>query len=197
MYFYDKATGALASAASFGYIDFDATASGVQGFDPSVHSLQDVADAINNTFGTYCTAQIINGTLSMTAESGYTFAYGEDSAGLYPPSAEYLFHRVHLPGRGREHRGLDDTDHLNSGHVNGAGEINSGDNTTAKALAALSSTDVSITTYTAARPARPCPNTTTPWSAWSARTPPTPNTTTSIRPPWRGSWPPSRTRSRP
>lgn len=149
MYFYDKATGALASAASFGYIDFDATASGVQGFDPSVHSLQDVADAINNTFGTYCTAQIINGTLSITAESGYTFAYGEDSAGLYAA----LGLNTYFTGSTCRDAAVNtvvsnDTDHLNSGHVNGAGEINSGDNTTAKALAALSSTDVSITTYT-------------------------------------------------
>ncbi|NMC48427.1 MAG: flagellar hook-associated protein FlgK [Desulfovibrio sp.] len=149
MYFYNEATGTLASSASFGYIDFDATASGVQGFDPSVHSLQDVADAINNTFGTYCTAQIINGTLSITADSGYTFAYGEDSAGLYAA----LGMNTYFTGSTCRDAAVNtvvsnDTDHLNSAHVNGAGEINSGDNTTAKALAALSSTDVSITTYT-------------------------------------------------
>ncbi len=51
MYFYDSATGNLASASSFGYLDFDLAASGVQGFDPAVHSLNDVVSAINGTAG--------------------------------------------------------------------------------------------------------------------------------------------------
>ncbi len=156
MYFYDEDTGELAATDSFGYIDFDDTVSGVQGFDPSVHSLQDVVDAINYTFGAdnpdpaknYCSAQIINGTLSITANAGYTFAYGEDSAGLYAA----LGVNTYFTGETCQNAAVNtvvanDMDHLNSGHVNGAGEINSGDNTTALALAALSSTSVTITTY--------------------------------------------------
>ena len=148
MYFYDADTGELAATDSFGYLDFDTTASGVQGFDPSVHSLQDVVDAVNNTFGTYCTARVINGALSITANDGYAYAFGEDSAGLYAA----LGVNTYFTGETCQDVAVNavvanDTDYLNSGHVNGSGEINSGDNTTALALAELSSTDVSITTY--------------------------------------------------
>ncbi|MEF3696280.1 flagellar hook-associated protein FlgK [Desulfolutivibrio sp.] len=148
MYFYDEATGNLASAASFGYIDFDPVASGAQPFDPAVHSLNDVVDAINNTFGTFCTAQVINGTLSVTADAGYTFAFGEDSTGLYAALGINTFFTGSTPNDAAVNTVVaNDSNFLNAGHVNGAGEMNTGDNTTALSLAALSSTQVTMSTF--------------------------------------------------
>ncbi len=83
MFFYDSSTGELASGASFGPLDFGGGAM----FDPSVHSLEDVADAVNNTWGTYVTADIVNNRLRLTAENGYEYAFGTDTAGLAGGSA--------------------------------------------------------------------------------------------------------------
>jgi len=148
MYFYDSATGNLASAASFGLVDFDLAASGVQGFDPAVHSLNDVVNAINGTFGDYCTAQVINGALAITADTGCTFAFGEDSTGVYAALGLNTFFTGSTPHDAAVNSVVaNNTNFINAGHVNGAGEMNTGDNTTALSLAALSSTNVTISTF--------------------------------------------------
>jgi flagellar hook-associated protein 1 FlgK len=148
MYFYDAATGKLASAASFGMIDFDLAASGVQGFDPSVHSLNNVVAAINANFGTFCNAQVINGALSVTANPGYTFAFGADSAGLYAALGVNTFFTGSIPYDAAVNTVVaNDPNYINAAHVNGSGELNSGDNTTALALAALSGKNVSFSTF--------------------------------------------------
>lgn len=148
MYFYDAATGKLASASSFGFIDFDPVASGAQPFDPAVHSLNDVVDAINNTFGTFCTAQVINGSLSVTANPGYTFAFGDDSSGLYAALGINTFFTGSTPFDAAVNSVVaNNLDFINAGHVNGAGEMNPGDNTTALALAGLSTKKVTMSTF--------------------------------------------------
>jgi flagellar hook-associated protein 1 FlgK len=148
MYFYDSATGNLASAASFGYLDFNSQASGAQPFDPSVHSLNDVVEAINNTFGSFCTAQVVNGALSVTAKAGCTFAFGEDSSGLYAALGINTFFTGSTPGDAAVNAVVaNNLNYLNAGHVNGAGEMNTGDNTTALSLAGLSTKSVSIGTF--------------------------------------------------
>ncbi|KUG28227.1 flagellar hook-associated protein flgk [hydrocarbon metagenome] len=148
MYFYDAATGKLASASSFGFIDFDPVASGAQPFDPAVHSLNDVVDAINNTFGTFCTAQVINGSLSVTANPGYTFAFGDDSSGLYAALGINTFFTGSTPFDAAVNTVVaNNLNFINAGHVNGAGEMNAGDNTTALALAELSTKKVTMSTF--------------------------------------------------
>ncbi len=148
MYFYSEATGRLASNQSFGFLDFDAATPGVQLFDPATHSLEDVADAINGTFGTFVTASITNSRLTLTANAGFAFALGSDTTGLYAALGLNTFfeggdsvHTLGLNGMVTA-----DSDYLNAGHVNGAGELNPGDNTTALSIAELQNKNVSIGT---------------------------------------------------
>ncbi len=144
MYFYNTSTGLLASG---GALDFDPATPGQQNFDPAQHSLNDVRDAINTTYGTYVTASIVNHKLSIVAKNGYTFAFGTDSAGLNAA----LGLNTYFTGTNCRDMGINDkvttnTDYLNAGHVNGAGEMNKGDITTAKGIAELTSTKVNIST---------------------------------------------------
>lgn len=143
---YSASTGQLASAASFGPLDFG-SAAGIQNFNPATHSLQDVRDAVNRTYGTFLTAQIVNHELQITAESGYEFAFGTDTTGLYAALGVNTF----FEGS----RALDlkintkiqnDLDYIAAGHVNGAGEANAGDNTQAVAIAQLQRNKVNIST---------------------------------------------------
>lgn len=143
VYVYNASTGALVSNTS---LDFS-SAAGVQSFDPRTQSLEDVRDAINRTFGGALTATIINHKLQISADSGYEFDLGADTTGLWAALGINTFFD------GSDARSLafnasikEDLAHINAGHVNGAGEANTGDNTTALAMTHLSSNKVSIST---------------------------------------------------
>ena len=148
MYFYDSATGELASAASFGPIDFSSiNPPGIENFDPAQHSMEDVATAINDSFGTYVDASIVNHKLQLKAKSGYEFQMGTDTSGLYAA----LELNTYFSGSQTSDIELNgsvngDVDHINAGHVNGAGEANSGDNTNALGIKEMGQKDLSITT---------------------------------------------------
>ncbi|BBD07907.1 flagellar hook-associated protein FlgK [Desulfovibrio ferrophilus] len=141
LYFYDEASGELASGASFGPLDFGGGAN----FDASVHSMTDVVDAINNTWGTFMTADIVNNRVRMTANTGYEFGFGTDTAGL----AAALGVNTFFEGDSAASMEMttlvrSDPDFIASGHANGTGEINSGDNTTALSIAQLKDKVVTI-----------------------------------------------------
>ncbi len=149
MYFFSAATGELASSSSFGFLDFDAATPGVQGFNPNQHTMSDVSSAINNTFGTFVTATISNHQLMITSDPGYTFGFGTDSAGIYAALGLNTFFEG--GGDGVYSLAINDvvvadSDFLNAGHVNGAGEMNPGDNTTALDIAGLQQKEVSVKT---------------------------------------------------
>jgi len=144
IYIYTVSTGLLVSGAA---LDFDSTALGQQNFDPATTTINDVRDAINNTFGTYLTASVVNHKLSISAKSGYEFAFGTDSTGLVAALGINTFFD------GSTCRDLQvntkittNQDNLCTGHVNGVGEANQGDPTTAKAIADLRSTKVDVAT---------------------------------------------------
>ncbi|MFP4658359.1 MAG: flagellar hook-associated protein FlgK, partial [Desulfonatronovibrionaceae bacterium] len=65
---------------SSGPLDFDTGTAGIQNFDPSVHSLEDVRDAFDNV--DHISASIVSGRLQLEAEDGYDFAFGDDTSGL-------------------------------------------------------------------------------------------------------------------
>ncbi|WP_027720964.1 flagellar hook-associated protein FlgK [Maridesulfovibrio zosterae] len=148
MYFYNSTTGALASAASFGPIDFSSiNPPGIENFDPAQHSLEDVAQAIDDSFGTYVDASIVNHKLQITAKSGYEFQMGTDTSGLYAA----LGLNTYFSGSQTSDIEINgsvngDVDFVNAGHVNGAGEANSGDNTSALSIKEMGQKDISITT---------------------------------------------------
>lgn len=138
MYVYDASSGLLTSSAA---LDFGGGAS----FDPDIHSLSDVETAINNTFGDHMTAQITNNKLILSANSGKTFAFGTDTAGLNAALGFNTFFKGDSPSNVLVNEKItSDLDYLATGHVNGAGEMNSGDNTTALGMYELRETDVTI-----------------------------------------------------
>ena len=145
-YFYDAASGDLASNASFGAIDFSSVG-GTTTFNPDLHSLEDVRDAINDTFGTYMTAEISNNQLRLTAENGFEFAMGTDSTGLFAALGLNTFFQGSSAADIAVHADVNnDVDLIAAGHANGAGEGNEGDNSTAVAIGELQHKEVSIRT---------------------------------------------------
>lgn len=146
LYCYDAATGELASNASFGAIDFSSVG-GTATFDPNQHTLEDVRDAINATFGTFVTADISNNQLRLRADSGYEFAMGTDTTGLYAALGLNTFFQGSKATDIAVNADVNnDVDLICAGHANGAGEGNEGDNTTAVAIAELQHKEVSIRT---------------------------------------------------
>ncbi len=143
---YEKNTGALAQ---FSALDFDSVASGIQNFDPAVHSLQDIITAINDTFPGMLTASAPDNHLQITASSDYDFAFGSDSTGLLAAFGINTF----FDGSDARTLALNNTvrgntARINTGHINGAGEMNEGDNATAAAIAALQNNAVTTRTVT-------------------------------------------------
>jgi flagellar hook-associated protein 1 FlgK len=149
IHMYNQTTGALESSRT---LDFSSLPPGVANFDPGEHSLEDVASAFNTTFGGDITATISDGRLQLSVTDGHDIAFGSDSSGLLAALGINTFFD------GSDARTLavnsvvaNNASFLNAGHVNGAGEMNSGDNTTATAIAALQTTDVGISTVSGGR----------------------------------------------
>ncbi len=144
IYVYNASTNLLISGAA---LDFNSALAGQQNFNPTTATITDVRDAINNTFGTYLTASVVNHKLNVSAKNGYTFAFGTDTTGLVAALGMNTFFT------GSDCRDLEvntkittNQANLCTGHVNGAGEANQGDTTTATAIADLRSTKVNVTT---------------------------------------------------
>jgi len=141
---YDAATGENLSLTS---LDFSSVTPGTANFDPSVHSLEDVRDAINATFPGQLTASIESGRLKLEAASGVEFSFAQDSTGLLAAlGLNTLFTGGGAAGVEVDQDVLNNPSLLNAAHVNGSGEVNSGDNDTAQALADLASAALSIFT---------------------------------------------------
>ncbi|MBC18019.1 Flagellar hook-associated protein FlgK [Pseudodesulfovibrio profundus] len=142
VYVYNESTGLLTSSAA---LDFGGGAT----FDPNTHSLQDVADAFNNTYPGMVNATIVNNKLKLDAEDGFTFAMGTDSAGLMAGLGINTFFRGSSPSDMQINEKItSDLDYLATGHVNGAGEINTGDNTTALSMFDLREASIQISSVT-------------------------------------------------
>ncbi|EMG36360.1 flagellar hook-associated protein FlgK [Desulfocurvibacter africanus PCS] len=145
---YDEDTGEALGVTSVDFSGVVATDGNTYStFDPSVHSLENVQEAINDTFPGQLTASITDGRLMLAAEDGYEFESAGDSTGLLAGLGLNTF----FAGDDMESIAVNpdllaDAGRVNSGHVNGAGEINEGDNTTSTALAALRDTEITLST---------------------------------------------------
>ncbi|WP_027185733.1 flagellar hook-associated protein FlgK [Desulfovibrio inopinatus] len=131
-----------------GYLDFsNINPPGTKLFDPDQHSLEDVVQAINDTFGDYVTASVLDQRLSVQADGTNSFAFGTDATGLYAAlGVNTLFTGSTAQTMTINEKVSHDSDYLNTGHVNGAGEANQGDNTIARDMANLSTKTVTIST---------------------------------------------------
>lgn len=143
VYIYNEDTGLVTSSAALDFSD----AAGQQNFDPEAHSLNDVAEAYNRTFGDHLTASVVNNRLHIETKDGKSLLFGTDTAGLNAALGVNTFFTGTDAGSMEVNvRVSGDQDFLCAGHVNGAGEMNAGDNTTALSLTALQDADVSIYT---------------------------------------------------
>jgi flagellar hook-associated protein 1 FlgK len=139
-YAFDEANNELVPGA-YGPLDFGGGAN----FDPTVHTLEDVRDAINGSFGTYVTASIINNQLTITANAGYTFAVGDDTAGLLAAlGLNTFFSGDSSSSIGINSAIVQDLRKINAGNINGGFEGNMGDNSTAQAIAALATKRITV-----------------------------------------------------
>lgn len=153
IHFYDKTTGDYLTS---GMLDFDAAADGVQNFDPSVHTLEDVANAINTSFPdpnnagqNLLKASIQDGRLLLETNdaSNVQFAMGTDSSGLMAALGINVF----FTGSSASDLAVNNQLHSNvnyiaAGQVNGDYQANAGDNVTATAIAKLTDSTVTIST---------------------------------------------------
>lgn len=153
IHFYDKTTGDYLTS---GMLDFDAAADGVQNFDPSVHTLEDVANAINTSFPdpnnagqNLLKASIQDGRLLLETNdaSNVQFAMGTDSSGLMAALGINVF----FTGSSASDLAVNSQLHSNvnyiaAGQVNGDYQANAGDNVTATAIAKLTDSAVTIST---------------------------------------------------
>ncbi len=134
---YDSANGQHLSSKP---VDFSSIAPpGVAAFDPAVHSLNDVASAITSTYGPDVRATVEDGKLRLTSASNRKFSFAGDSSGVLAGLGINSF----LQGSSCEDIEINsavkaDITRICAGHVNGAGEVNPGDNSIARTLADLS-----------------------------------------------------------
>lgn len=140
--FYDEDSGDSLGVSS---LDFSSITPGTANFDPSVHSLQDVADAINASYSGQLSATIVDGQLQLDAADGVEFEFAGDSSGVLAAlGLNTFFSGSSISDMAVEERVANNTDRINSGVVNASGVVASGDNTNAQAMAALGDKDVSL-----------------------------------------------------
>ncbi|MEG2139892.1 MAG: flagellar hook-associated protein FlgK [Bilophila sp.] len=125
---------------------------GIQNFDPTKHSLQDVTDAINRSYpdgkgGSLLNANIVDGKLQLTAASGTSFAVQKDSSGLLAGlGLNTMFSGSGASDIAIKSDVMQNSACINTGSVNADGTIKEGDAATAKAIAALATKTVKVST---------------------------------------------------
>jgi flagellar hook-associated protein 1 FlgK len=143
MYVYNS-SGQLVSNS---YLNFNTSGTGMELFNPNMDTLSDVAGAINNTFGNFLTASVVNNQLQIDSKSGYTFGFGTDSTGLWATLGINTF----FAGKDANTISINplcaaNTSYINAGQIDGTGYAESGNNQTALNISGLSSKAVSIQT---------------------------------------------------
>lgn len=118
-------------------------------FDPKVHSLNDVAAAINRTFPGQLNATIQDGKMSIATDpaANIQFAMGQDTTGVMAALGLNTFFQGSGAGDIAIHPDIyTNPNRVNAGAVNGANEANPGDPSIAQAIANLTKKNVSIST---------------------------------------------------
>ncbi|MFU2208665.1 flagellar hook-associated protein FlgK [Solidesulfovibrio sp. C21] len=113
--------------------------------DPTATTLNDFVTSINTAFSGKLNATVVNGRLNLSAASGYSFQFGDDSSGILAG----LGVNTLLTGSTASDVAINnvvtnDTNRVNVGHVGSAGLTAPGDNTTATAITALATKDVNF-----------------------------------------------------
>jgi len=141
---YNKSTGKHMATKP---LDFSSITPGTPAFDPAVHSLENVRDAINATYPGQASAAIEDGKLRISGTSTTKISFAGDSSGLLAGLGINTFLQGSNSSDIEVNSALkNDISRICAGHVNGAGEVNSGDNTIARKLAAMSTRVASFST---------------------------------------------------
>ncbi len=130
-------------------LDFDPATPGTQNFDPAVHSLEDLVEAINHpqNYGQFMNASIVDGKLQLTSNAGMSFAAKTDTTGLFAAlGVNTFFQGSNASDISIKTDIIQDINYINAGKVNANGEISTGDNSIAKELADLATKEVNIST---------------------------------------------------
>lgn len=156
-YFYDKETGQNIGSAALDFTKLDAPPSASSTFDPSVHSLEHVAEAINKMEYTDANGNTVNPlkadiknnklVISINSEevSGLEFAVGNDTSGLLAAlGINTFFDGSTATDIAVRSEIIQDNTLIANGQVNGGNEGNIGDNVTARAIADLVNQKVNI-----------------------------------------------------
>ncbi len=129
-------------------LDMDTTTPEIDAFDPSVHSLEDVAKAINDGFDGQLEAEILGNKLSIrTTDPDVDFAVGQDTTGLMAALGVNTFFK----GNDASNIALNESvatnlTRINAGYVNGDNELNPGDNALANKIGDLLTKKVDVST---------------------------------------------------
>lgn len=149
-YFYDKETGQNTSSAALDFTGLGTPPSASSTFDPSVHSLEDVAAAVNNLKDAdgnkLLNAEIKNNRLVISsASTASEFAVGNDTSGLLAAlGINTFFDGSTATDIAVRSEIIQDNTLIANGQVNGGNEGNIGDNVTARAIADLVNQKVNI-----------------------------------------------------
>lgn len=140
-------TGKPAPTTAYGIIDFSGVAPYVRDFDPTVHSLNNVRDAINSSLGQFGSATVENNTLHITAAENHTLSFGEDSSHLFAALGMNTFFAGTSAKNMEVHeRVREDAAAINAGVVNNAGSVAVESNDTARSIGALKEASFSFST---------------------------------------------------
>lgn len=154
LHFYNKATGESLSSGSLDFTRPHVPGGPATNFDPAVHSLEDVAYALNNSYPdpnnpgqNLIKATIENGRLHISAAEGVSFCAGSDSTGLLAGLGLNTFFQGSSASDLSINPALrNNLAHINAQSVDGNGEANVGDGLIASRIAQLATKDVRVTT---------------------------------------------------
>lgn len=140
-------TGKPAPTTAYGIIDFSGVAPYVRDFDPAVHSLNNVRDAISSSLGQFGSATIEDNRLQITAAENHTLSFGEDSSHLFAAlGMNVYFAGTSAKDMNVHERVREDALAINAGVVNNAGAVSVESSETAKSIAALKDASFSFST---------------------------------------------------
>ncbi len=149
--FYDEATGEPLLNTN---LNFNAAGAPQENFDPEVHTLADVVDAINRSFtdpnnpgNNLITASIVSGQIQLTAADGVSFNFSTDTTGLWAALGVNTF----FSGSNAFNIEIDpllkdNSQYIAAQSVDGQDEANVGDGLIASRIAELATRSVEIKT---------------------------------------------------
>ncbi|MEG2172080.1 MAG: flagellar hook-associated protein FlgK [Desulfovibrionaceae bacterium] len=147
---YNKENGAFISGGPLNF-GIDPVTGDMLNFDPAVHSVNDVAAAINRTFLGQLNASVQNGQLFVNADPAAVppvqFSMGQDTTGVMAALGLNTFFQGSNASDIAMNADLHtNPNRINAGAVNGAHEINVGDASIAQSISGLTKKNIRIST---------------------------------------------------